>query len=134
MDMDHVREYFKKDRLAAYLGIEIVDVSPGFATVRMPVQDFHLNAVDVVHGGAIFSLADYAFAVSSNSHGTVALAIQASIYYLKAGRGGVLTATSREVTRNPKLATYHIEVKDDQGNLIASFEGMVYRKQDPITA
>ncbi len=134
MDMEHVREYFKKDRLAAYLGIEIVEVSPGCATVRMPVQDFHMNAVDVVHGGAIFSLADYAFAVSSNSHGTVALAIQASIYYLKAGRGGVLTATSREVTRNPKLATYHIEVKDDQENLIASFEGMVYRKQDPITA
>jgi acyl-CoA thioesterase len=88
--------------------------------------------VNVVHGGAIFTLADLAFAAASNSHGTVAVAINASIWFVKAGTQGTLFAEAREVSRNPKLATYSITITDDAGEIVALFEGMVYRKKDQI--
>jgi len=130
--MQVIRNFFKNDRFAKHSGVELLDVSPGYAKTKMEVQDRHLNGVDVVHGGAIFTLADLAFAAASNSHGTVAVAINASIWYVKAGRQGTLYAEAREESRNPKLATYSIEVTDESGEMIAKFEGMVYRKKDQI--
>ena len=86
--------------------------------------------MNIVHGGAIFTLADLVFAAASNSHGNVAVAINVTISYLKAAAGGTLTAEAREVSRNRKLATYSIRIRDDSGDLVASFQGMVYRKKD----
>jgi acyl-CoA thioesterase len=91
-----------------------------------------LNAVGIVQGGAIFTLADYAFAAASNSHGTVAVAVNANISFMKALSAGTLIAEAREVSKSYKLGTYTVEVKDEQGELVALFQGMVYRKQDPI--
>jgi acyl-CoA thioesterase len=130
--MDTVREYFKRDRLAIHLNMEIVSVSPGEAVIRMPIQDYHLNSLDMVHGGAMFALADFAFAVASNSHGTTAVGVNASMAFMKAARGKVLTARARELNCGAKLATYVVEVLDEDETLIGSFQGMVYRKRDPL--
>jgi acyl-CoA thioesterase len=130
--MDNVRHLLDRDRFARHVGIELVDVGPGRATVRMAVGEQHLNGIGIAHGGAVFSLADFAFAAASNSHGTVAVAINAHISFLKAVSGGVLTAEARETSLNPKLATYAIDVRDEGGDLVASFHGMVYRKKDPV--
>ena len=130
--MENIRKFFKKDRFAKYLGIELVEVSEGKARVRLKIRQEHLNGVDLVHGGAIFALADFAFAVASNSHGTIALGVNANISYLKAARGGVLTADAIEVARNPKLATYQINITNEEDDLIAVFQGTVYRKKDPL--
>ncbi len=130
--MDTIKEFFKNDRYAALSGIKLLEVSPGRAKASMRIEDHHLNGVDLVHGGAIFTLADLAFAAASNSHGTVAVAINASIWFVKAAREGTLVAEAREVSRNPKLATYAIDITDEAGDLIASFEGMVYRKKEMI--
>ena len=65
-------------------------------------QRLTLNAADVVHGGALFTLADLAFAVASNSRGQLALSINASISYLKAARGPLLTAEAKEVSCNSR--------------------------------
>jgi acyl-CoA thioesterase len=130
--MQAIRDFFKNDRFAKHSSIELIDVSPGYAKTRMEVQDRHLNGVDLVHGGAIFTLADLAFAAASNSHGTVAVAINASIWFVKAAREGTLFAEAREESRNPKLATYSIMVTDQSGEMVAKFEGMVYRKKDQI--
>jgi acyl-CoA thioesterase len=132
--MEAIREFLKNDRFAEHCGIELVDVAEGRATARMTVTDRHLNGVNVVQGGAIFTLADLAFAAASNSYGTVAVAINASIWFVRAAREGTLTAEAKEVSRNPKLATYAIDVTDEAGELVARFEGMVYRKKDPIPA
>jgi acyl-CoA thioesterase len=132
--MQTLKEFFKNDRFAAANGIELMEVSDGRARARMEIKESHLNSVDLVHGGAIFALADLAFAAASNSHGTVAVAINASIWYVKAAMEGTLFAEAREVSMNPKLATYTIEVTDQTGELIASFQGMVYRKQQTINA
>ena len=131
--MQAIRKFFENDRFAAHSGIELLEMGEGWAKARMPIEDCHRNGVNLVHGGAIFTLADLVFAVASNSHGTVAVAINASIWFVKAAKEGTLYAEAREVARNPKLATYSIEVTDDTGDLVAKFEGMVYRKKDPIT-
>lgn len=130
--MDKIRDFFKNDQFARHSGVELLDVSPGYAKARMDVQEFHLNGANMVHGGAIFTLADLAFAVASNSHGTLAVAINASIWYVRASSEGTLFAEAKEVSINPKLATYSIDITSDQGDMIASFEGMVYRKKQAI--
>ena len=130
--MRPIDEFFKNDRFAAHSGIELLEVRDGYAKARMPIENHHLNGVNVVHGGAIFTLADLAFAAASNSHGTVAVAINASIWYVKAALEGTLYAEAQEVSLNPKLATYSIKVTNEDGDLFATFEGMVYRKKQSI--
>lgn len=133
--MDAVRNFFKNDRFADHVGIELLEVSEGRAKAKMKIKEHHLNGVNIAHGGAIFSLADLVFAVASNSHGTVALSINVSISYLKASvTGQILTAEAKEVSLNPKLATYEVRVTDETDDIIAIFLGTVYKKNDKIEA
>ena len=94
----------------------------------MEIGEQHMNSHRTVHGGAIFTLADTAFALASNSHGVPAAAINAHISYLTAARSGILYAEAEEFARNPKLASYTVQVTDENGAKIAIFQGMVYRK------
>lgn len=110
----------------------MLDYSKGTAKARMTIQDRHLNSAGTVHGGAIFSFADAVFSVASNSHGTLAMAINVSISYFKAVRSGMLFAEGREVSINAKLATYLVDVKDESGNAVALFQGTVYRKKETL--
>lgn len=131
--MKNIKEFFqKKDQFAKYVGIELVKAAEGKAKVRLEIKEHHLNGVNLVHGGVIFSLADFAFAVASNSHGTIALGINASISYVKSAAGGVLTAEAMEVARNAKLATYQVNITNETDDLMAIFQGTVYRKKDLI--
>jgi acyl-CoA thioesterase len=127
--MEKIKEFFKKDLFAKHCGIELLEVSKGYAKAKMDIKNHHLNGVGTVQGGAIFTLADLVFAVASNSHGTVAVAINVNISFIKAINKGTLYAEGKETSINPKLATYDIRVTDDLNNLIASFQGMVYRKE-----
>ncbi len=126
-------DFFKRDRFASNAGIKIVEARPGFAKVEMPVEDRHLNGADVLHGGAIFTLADFAFAIASNSHGRIALSISSSISFVKAVKAGdSVTATAKEISLGHKLATYAIEIANGKGETVASMQGTVYRKEDAI--
>ena len=127
--MDKARELLSKDAFAEHNGIELVEIGPGMARAVMTVGKEHFNGVGIVHGAAIFSLADFAFAAASNSHGTVAVAINANISFVKAATQGTLTADAKEQSINPQLATYLIDVTDDEGERVATFQGMVYRKK-----
>ena len=69
--MSELKAYFDADRFATGIGIELLEVKEGYARARMEVSERHLNAAGVMQGGAIFTLADYAFAACSNSHGTL---------------------------------------------------------------
>jgi len=130
--MDEMKQFFLGDRYAKLAGIELVSVSPGVAVARMPITPEHLNAVGSVQGGAIFTLADLAFAAASNAHGKIAVAINVSITYMKAVSSGVLRAEAHEISLNPKLGSYTVKVFDQQDNLIAIFQGLVYRKEQSI--
>ncbi len=129
--MKKIKEFFqKKDQFAKHVGIELVEAAKGKAKVRLKIKEHHLNGVNLVHGGAIFSLADFAFAVASNSHGTMALGINANISYVKSAEDGILTAEAIEVAKNSKLATYQINITNEKDELIAVFQGTVYRKKN----
>jgi acyl-CoA thioesterase len=132
--MESVQRFFKNDKFAERANIELVSVSPGQARAKMTLHPHHLNGYGTVQGGAIFTLADFAFAAASNSHGTVAVAINVSITFMKAGQTGTLWAEAREVSRNFKLGSYTVEVKDDTGEMVALFQGLAYRKSEKIPA
>jgi acyl-CoA thioesterase len=130
--MEAIRRYFKNDRFAERADIELLEVSAGKATAKMTLHPHHLNGYGTVQGGAIFTLADFTFAAASNAHGIVAVAINANITFMKAAKTGTLWAEARELSTNFKLGSYTVEVKDDQGDLVAVFQGMVYRKKETI--
>jgi len=121
--------FMQRDKFARYLGIELLELSKGYAKAMLDIREEHLNGHNIVHGGAVFSLADLVFAAASNSHGNVALAINASISYVKACPGGTLFAEARETSLNPKLGTYAVEISNEKNENIAMFQGMVYRKK-----
>jgi acyl-CoA thioesterase len=131
--MDDLTRFVELDAFARHVGIVVSKYGDGRAEASLTVAPQHLNSAGTLHGGAIFSLADAAFSAAANSHGVLALSIDASISYFQAVKHGVLTAEAREVARNAKLATYMIDVKDDAGALIAHFRGTVYRKNAAIS-
>ena len=131
--MDTLKRFVENDRYAKHLGIQMLEYGQGKAKARMEVKQHHLNSAGMLHGGAVFSLADAVFSAASNSHGTLAVAINVSISFFKAVKSGVLTASAEEASFNPRLATYLIAVHDDAGNKIALFQGTVYRKKESIS-
>lgn len=131
--MEAVKRFFSaEDLFARHTGIELLDVGPGWAKASMKIEPFHFNGARTVHGGAIFTLADFAFAVASNSHGTLAMGINTSISFVKAATRGTLYAEAREQALNPKLASYLVRITDDANEVVALFQGMVYRKNETI--
>lgn len=129
MDTKTAREIFANDRYAVLTGVEIVEAGKGYCKTRLKLEDKHLNAANVVQGGAIFTLADLAFAIASNSHGQLALAINVNISYLNSVSSGTLYATATEVSEPNRLGAYDVLVTDDGQRVIARFNGMVYRKK-----
>ena len=105
---------------------------PGYCKTSLTVEDKHLNAANVVQGGVIFTLADLAFAVASNSHGQLALAINVNISFLQTKTSGKLYAIANEITEPKRLGAYDVMVSDDRGELVARFNGMVYRKKERL--
>jgi acyl-CoA thioesterase len=126
--MDTHDTFFERDSFAKEAGITLVAVSPGRAQVQMQIEDRHKNSHGTVHGGAIFTLADTAFALASNSHGVPAAAINAHISYVRSASSGTLHALAEEFSLSPKIATYNVTVTGDNEEKIAIFHGMVYRK------
>ena len=129
MDIEIAKNKFAGDRFAALAGIEILESGIGYCKARLVINDKHLNAENVVQGGAIFTLADFAFAVASNSHGQVALAINVNISFLQSRSAGILYATANEVGEPKRIGAYDVLVTDENGEIIARFNGMVYRKK-----
>lgn len=119
--------------LARKLGMRLVELQPGYASVEMNPGPEESNIFGTVHGGAIFALMDEAFQASCNSHGTVAVALSVNVVYHRPARSGAtLRAEAREIHRSRKTATYEIRVKDGEGLLIASCQALAYRKQEPL--
>jgi len=131
--MEEIKQFFSsEDLFARHSGIELLEVGPGWAKAGMKIEPYHFNGAKTVHGGAIFTLADFAFAVASNSHGTLAMGINTSVSFVKAATKGTLYAEAREQTLNPKLASYSVHITNDDNDIVAIFQGMVYRKNEPI--
>jgi len=115
-----------KDAFSQWLGIEVVDASPGSATLQMTLRDDMVNGLDVAHGGISYSLADSALAFASNGHGQRAMSIETSISHAKPIRvGDRLVATASERQRGKTLARYDVTVTV-QDKPVALFKGTVF--------
>jgi acyl-CoA thioesterase len=129
-DLEAVKKQFENDYFAAGNGMRLVELRPGFARTCLSLDKRHLNSVGVVQGGAIFTLADFAFGAASNSAGRVAVGINASITFIKAAQTGTLYAEAVEESRTKRLSHCRVRITDDAGELIAVFQGTAYVKQE----
>jgi acyl-CoA thioesterase len=132
MENQRLATFFERDRFARENGMRIVEAAVGTGRVELTVEPRHLNAVGILQGGAVFTLADLAFAVAANSHGVVAVACQADISFLKAVTSGTLTASAEEISRTRHLSTCLVRVTDESGELVALFKGVAYIKGSPL--
>ncbi len=121
------RSLAEDDPYCETLGIELLDIGEGTATTELTVTEDLLNFHGTPHGGAVYSLADAAFAAASNSHGDTAVALETNISYLDAvDVGDVLTATAEETHVAGRTAEYEVVVTDQDDERISTFRGRVY--------
>ena len=100
-----------EDDASKGLGMEIVEIGPGFATLAMNVRPEMVNGQRIAHGGFIFTLADSAFAFACNSHNERVVAAQGQITFIKPGRlDDRLVAKAREVSRGGRSGIYDVRV------------------------
>ena len=112
-----------EDDASKGLGMEIVEVGPGFATLAMHVRPDMVNGQRIAHGGFIFLLADSTFAFACNSRNERAVAAQCDITFIRPGKlGDRLLATAREISRSGRSGIYDIRVTADDV-VIAEFRG-----------
>lgn len=115
----------RDDHTTKGFGMKIESVGPGVATISMMVRKDHLNGHGSCHGGAIFTLADSAFAFACNSHNKISVAQHCSVTFLAPGReGDRLIATAREVTLAGRSGVYDVTVMREDKVVIAEFRGL----------
>ena len=118
------------------MGISVQEIAPGYAKAETRYSERMVNFQGLIHGGAIFSLMDEALGAASNSHGTIALALNINITFLKPPQiNSTLIAEAKEESRTKQTATYHIEVhqKGENGDqTIAVCQALVYRKDNRL--
>jgi acyl-CoA thioesterase len=117
------------DPFMSMLGMECEICAPGESRVWGTVRAEFLNNLNIAHGGFVYTLADAAFAMASNSHGIPAVALSTHIEYLQPGQPGTrLEAVAKEVHLGYRTGVYRVEVRSGE-TLLAIFTGTVYRKQ-----
>ena len=115
---------FDSSEFAELLGIRIIEAKDGYARVVMPASK-KKNPNGVVHGGAIFSLADHAFAISANAGPIRRVAVSVHIQFI-APAHGELTAISEFVGESRKYSTYRVLVYEGD-RTIAQCDGVAIR-------
>jgi acyl-CoA thioesterase len=126
-------EMLKLDKHAQYLGMQVNQISPGYAELSLVVREDMVNGLGICHGGVTFSLADTAFAFACNSRNNRTLALNCSITYSAPARSGdVLTAVAQETVLNGKTGVYDVIISNQHMEKIALFRGVSYRTRQQI--
>ena len=121
------------DRSSQALGIQVDIPKPGQAVATMTVRDDMVNGFDVIHGGLTFALADTAFAFACNAYDNQTFAAAAQIEFLRpALRGDTLTASAVEDYRGHRRGFYSVEVRNQEGDLVALFRGRSSSNGQPV--
>ena len=122
------QEFFKNDLFAENAGVVLLEVRKGYSKAKLEIKPEHLNAGARTQGGAIFTLADLALAAAANSHGTLAFSLSSTITFLRAsGPGDTLFAEARERYIGRSTGCYQVDITNQDGELIATFESSVFR-------
>ena len=126
-----VEKMMADDAFSQWLGIEVANIKPGYAKLKMQVRAEMVNGFNVTHGGIIFSLADSALAFASNSYGRVAVAMENNISFTKKViPGNILTATTEELSLGRRIAVYNISIANQDEEKVALFRGTVFRTKE----
>jgi acyl-CoA thioesterase len=123
----------ENEPFARKFGLKLVALEEGYSRVEMDFSADMENIFGMAHGGALFAVIDEAFETASNSHGTMAVALNMNVTYISSpAPGSRLTAEAREFSQTSKTASYDIKVFDGKNTLIASCQALVYRKGQPL--
>ena len=118
--MEELNERFREDRFAAQAGVEIREAEPGRALCAMPLRPCHMNANGAPMGGAIFTLADFAYAVASNGFtDRIIVSQQVAITFLAPARGTELLAEAKCLKSGRPPCLYAVDVRDELGTYVA---------------
>jgi acyl-CoA thioesterase len=118
---------WRDDRATRMLGMQVVAVGPGTATISMSVREDMLNGHDICHGGLVTTLADTAFAYACNAYNEVTVAAGFDVNLIASARqGDVLTARATELAKAGRTGVYDIEVTNQHGAPVAAFRGRSY--------
>lgn len=118
------RRMYDADPASRGLGMELEVPAPGEAVTRLTIRPDMVNGHDICHGGFIFTLADSAFAFACNAYDEVNVAAAASVEFLAPGRlGDRLEAHARERSRGRRSGVYDVEVRNQDGRVLALFRG-----------
>ncbi len=129
MDMNALKDFFLKDRFAVLAGAELMEIRVGYAKARMKVTESHLNGGDVCQGGALFTLADLAFAAAVNSHLTLTFSTSSQITFIRPVASGYVYAEAVEIVNHKRMPFAEVRITDEEGQLVAVFTSSGYRKQ-----
>jgi acyl-CoA thioesterase len=134
MDKDEVLLLMlERDRFSHWLGLEIEEYRQGYCRLRYPVKDEMLNGFNIVHGGILFAASDSAFAFACNSHGHLAVALDASINFTRPVKPGErLTVEASEIHLGNKVGVYEVRTVNEKGELVAHFKGTAYRTEKEL--
>ncbi|MCL6087535.1 MAG: hotdog fold thioesterase [Actinobacteria bacterium] len=124
-----IKNRIESEPYARIFKIKVEELREGYSKVSMlATKDFD-NMFSITQGGAIFSLADFAFAAAVNAYKNIAVAVNVNINYIKSAvAGDILTAEASEISRGNKTSTYIINVKNDKNELIASSHALAFIK------
>lgn len=118
------------DAMSQWLGIELLEIKPGYAKIKMQVRNEMTNGFKIAHGGITFSFSDSCMAFAANAHGRHALSLDTSITHLKpVYTGDILTAESEQISLTNRTAVYHISVINQNNDLVSSLKGVMFRTE-----
>lgn len=128
-----IRTKVEKEPFAKKMGLKLEALNEGYSLVTMKFTADMENIFGMAHGGAIFAVIDEAFETASNSHGTMAVALNMNITYIAPpSPGDTLAAEAKEINKTNRTANYYITVKNQQGQLLATCQALVYRKKESL--
>ena len=125
--VEEAREYFKNDRFATGNGMQLDELYEDGCVCSMTIRDDHRNAYDGVMGGVIFTLADFALAITSNNIHQPSVAQQVSVNYLSAPKGKKLIATAKCRKSGRTTSVINVDVQDDTGRDVMQFVGTAFK-------
>ncbi|HET8573114.1 MAG TPA: hotdog fold thioesterase [Edaphocola sp.] len=122
----------EKDRFTAWLGLQLDAIEEGRCQMHLTLKPEMSNGFGSVHGGILFAAADSVFAFACNSHGLVAVALEASVHFLRpAFPGDTLTLKADLIFLGKRTGVYEVKTFNEQNELVSLFKGTAHRSKKP---
>jgi phenylacetic acid degradation protein PaaD len=123
-DINEMRNKFDESPCAVYMGMSLVDLSKGYAKVKMELKKEHLNWENMIHGGIVATVLDQAFGCACNTLENIHVAVQMNVHFMKAPAvGETIYAESKVIHAGKRMGTSEMKVCDSKGNEIARATG-----------